>query len=93
MEFLVKSDGKLGYMLECPDFIELNGKHVLLSSPQGIQPEGDLYQNLYQTGYLVGEFDYETKQFTHGEFEELDKGFDFFMPSSLFEDEKKDGES
>ncbi|MFP3123082.1 glycoside hydrolase family 32 protein [Ectobacillus funiculus] len=84
---LVKSDGKLGYMLECPDFIELNGKHVLLSSPQGIQPEGDHYQNLYQTGYLVGEFDYETKQFTHGEFEELDKGFDFYAVQS-FGDEK-----
>jgi beta-fructofuranosidase len=84
---LAKSDGKLGYMFECPDFIEFDGKHVLLFSPQGIKPEGDRYQNLYQTGYLVGEFDYETGIFTHDEFEELDKGFDFYAVQS-FQDEK-----
>lgn len=83
---LAKTDGKLGYMFECPDFIELDGKHILLFSPQGIEPEGDLYQNLHQTGYLIGEFDYETKAFKHGEFEELDKGFDFYAVQSFVDD-------
>ncbi|KXG45055.1 glycoside hydrolase family 32 protein [Tepidibacillus decaturensis] len=83
---LAQSDGKLGYMFECPDFFELDGKFVLLFSPQGIKPEGDLYQNLYQNGYLTGEFDYETKQFHHGEFIELDKGFDFYAAQSFLDD-------
>jgi hypothetical protein len=29
-----------------------------LFSPQGIEAEGDKYQNLFQTGYIVGDFNY-----------------------------------
>lgn len=83
---LAETDGKLGYMFECPDFFELNGKHILLFSPQGIKPEGDLYQNLYQNGCFIGEFNYDTKKFSHGEFLELDKGFDFYAGQSFLDD-------
>ncbi|WP_026568404.1 glycoside hydrolase family 32 protein [Bacillus sp. UNC41MFS5] len=83
---LAESTGKLGYMFECPDFIELDGKHILLFSPQGVEPEGDQYQNLYQNGCLIGEFDYNSKKFSHGEFLELDKGFDFYAGQSFLDD-------
>lgn len=66
-------------------FFELDGKHVLLFSPQGIEPKGDLYQNLYQNGTYIGDFDYTTKQFTHGEFTELDKGFDFYAGQTFLD--------
>ncbi|RYL95877.1 glycoside hydrolase family 32 protein [Sporolactobacillus sp. THM7-4] len=82
---LAESDGAQGYMWECPDFYQLDGKYVLMFSPQGIEPSGDLYRNLYQTGYLVGDYDYETNTFKHGGFTELDHGHDFYAVQS-FED-------
>ncbi|WP_309090898.1 glycoside hydrolase family 32 protein [Domibacillus sp.] len=84
---IIKSDGRLGFMLECPDFFELEGRHVLLVSPQGIEASGDRYQNLYQTGTLIGDLDYETAAFTYSEFTELDQGFDFYAAQS-FEDDQ-----
>ncbi|WP_046175877.1 glycoside hydrolase family 32 protein [Domibacillus indicus] len=80
---IVKSEGKLGFMLECPDFFELEGRHILVFSPQGMEPSGDDFQNLYQTGVLIGEFDYETASFKYGDFQELDKGFDFYAAQTF----------
>ena len=36
---LIRNDGRFGMMWECPDFFELDGKHVLLCSPQDMLPE------------------------------------------------------
>ncbi|MBD1382849.1 glycoside hydrolase family 32 protein [Metabacillus arenae] len=83
---LAQSDGTLGYMWECPDFFELDGKYVLLISPQGIEEKGDLYKNLFQTGYLVGEYDYNTNKFEHGSFTELDNGHDFYAVQTFLDD-------
>ncbi|MCX3305910.1 glycoside hydrolase family 32 protein [Bacillus sp. NEAU-CP5] len=83
---LAQSDGNLGYMWECPDFFELGGKHVLLISPQGIEADGDSYQNLHQTGYLIGDYHDETNKFTHGAFKELDHGHDFYAVQTLLDD-------
>ncbi|WP_010677299.1 glycoside hydrolase family 32 protein [Bacillus timonensis] len=74
--------GPYGYMWECPDLFELDGKDVLLVSPQGLEPEGDLYHNLFQAGYFVGEFNAEEFSYQHGAFTELDRGFDFYAPQT-----------
>ncbi|MEW9108529.1 MAG: sucrose-6-phosphate hydrolase [Cytobacillus gottheilii] len=74
---------KFGYMWECPDLIHLNGKDVLLVSPQGLNPDGDFYQNLFQSGYFIGELDYEPLKYQHGSFTELDRGFDFYAPQTF----------
>ncbi|MFP3126547.1 glycoside hydrolase family 32 protein [Ectobacillus funiculus] len=84
---LEESDGTEGYMWECPDFFELGGKHVLLFSPQGMAAEGEKYQNLFQTGYIVGDFNYDTLKFSHGEFTELDYGHDFYAVQTLLDDQ------
>ncbi len=83
---LAQSDGSLGYMWECPDFFELDGKYILMISPQGIKSNGDLYNNLFQTGYLVGDYNYETNAFVHGSFTELDNGHDFYAVQTLLDD-------
>nr|XP_021182689.2 sucrose-6-phosphate hydrolase [Helicoverpa armigera] len=84
---LDSSDGSLGYMWECPDFFELDGKYVLLFSPQGIEPQGDKYRNLYQTGYIVGMFDYNSHMFTPiTEFKELDHGHDFYATQTILDE-------
>ncbi|GAB6100575.1 sucrose-6-phosphate hydrolase [Halanaerocella petrolearia] len=74
-----------GYMWECPDLFELGDKEVLITLPQGLEPEGDLYNNIYQAGYLVGKLDYETGEFDHGEFTELDRGFDFYAAQTTLD--------
>ena len=73
-----------GFMWECPDYVEWDGKGLLLFSPQGIEPEGHQYRNIYQSGYLLGEkLDLESLNFEHGSFQELDRGFDFYAPQSM----------
>lgn len=83
---LAQSNGDLGYMWECPDFFKLNDKYVLTFSPQGMKRQGDLYCNLYQTGYIVGNYDYEKNEFIHGSFRELDNGHDFYALQTLLDD-------
>ncbi|WP_316572111.1 sucrose-6-phosphate hydrolase [Neobacillus sp. YIM B06451] len=75
-----------GYMWECPDLIRLEGKDVLLVSPQGLDPSGHFYNNLFQSGYFIGTLDYESAQFRHGPFTELDRGFDFYAPQTFIDD-------
>ncbi|MDR7245846.1 beta-fructofuranosidase [Priestia megaterium] len=83
---LAKGNEKLGFMWECPDFFELDGKYVLMISPQGIKKDGDLYNNLFQTGYLIGDYNYETNEFIHGSFNELDNGHDFYAVQTLLDE-------
>lgn len=79
-----------GYMWECPDYFELEGKRFLLCCPQGLNALEDRYQNRHQSGYfplldmkeLEGEHVVDPEEFT-----ELDHGFDFYAPQT-FEDRK-----
>lgn len=76
--------GDFGYMWECPDYFELEDAGVLLFSPQGLKPAGDSYQNIYQSGYVMGSLlDLEENKLDHGEFCELDHGFDFYAPQTM----------
>lgn len=87
---LAQSDGFLGYMWECPDFFEINGRFVLLFSPQGVKAQGDNYNNLYSTGYMVGNFDYNTHKFeVSHQYKELDHGHDFYATQTIV---NKEGE-
>lgn len=79
--------GDLGYMWECPDLFSLDGQEVLLACPQGMKPSGDLYNNIYQSGYFIGRLNYDTGVLSHGKFTELDRGFEFYAPQTT-EDEK-----
>lgn len=74
--------GPLGYMWECPDLFWLDGVRVLCFSPQGVEAEGDLYQNLYQSGYCFLEGDFQNNCSLSG-FKELDRGFDYYAPQSF----------
>jgi beta-fructofuranosidase len=73
----------LGYMWECPDFFTLEGKDVLFISPQGMSPKGDLYNNIYQSGYTMGSFNRDKEKFDFERFIELDRGFDFYAPQTF----------
>ncbi len=73
----------MGFMWECPDMFELNGKSILVFSPQGIGTEGQEHL----AGYYMGDFDYETGKFTHEKFQVLDNGFELYAPQT-FKDDK-----
>lgn len=80
----VSSEENYGYMWECPDVFTLNGTRFITFSPQGIEASGELYNNVYQSGYcLLDDISGEVK--ITG-FTELDRGFDFYAPQT-FEDE------
>ena len=77
-----------GFMWECPDYYKYDNKGILIFSPQGLEAQGDNYRNIFQSGYLIGdEINFENGIFNHGDFKELDRGFDFYAPQTT-EDEK-----
>ena len=74
----------LGFMWECPNFAEINDAEVLILSPQGINPEGNKFLNLHQSGYFLGKMDYISGIFDRqSEFDLLDYGFDFYAPQIM----------
>ena len=76
-----------GYMWECPNLFKLEGMDILLFSPQGLEKEEFKYQNIYQSGYILGALDYSNLEFNHNKFTEIDLGTDFYAPQ-VFKDLK-----
>ncbi|MDL4843147.1 glycoside hydrolase family 32 protein [Aquibacillus rhizosphaerae] len=83
---LISDEQEFGYMWECPDLFSLQNKDILLFSPQGIEPDGYRYNNIYQSGYFVGKLDYQEAYYEHGAFKELDRGFDFYAPQTTLDE-------
>ena len=75
-----RAEGNQGNMWECPNFAEIDGNDILIISPMGIEPEGKKYLNNVDVVYSIGKLDYDSGIFTHGNFEMLDYGFDFYAP-------------
>ncbi len=80
---------QFGYMWECPDYFRVDEHDIIMFCPQGIDAEGDHFKNIYQSGYLMGQFDIENQVMQHGDFTELDAGFDFYAPQTF---EGKEGQ-
>ncbi|WP_338501304.1 sucrose-6-phosphate hydrolase [Erwinia aphidicola] len=79
--------GDFGYMWECPDLFTLGEHSVLLVCPQGLPAADGRYLNTFQSGYFCGTLDYDHHQFSHGEFHELDLGFEFYAPQTCLSDD------
>ncbi|WP_417692411.1 glycoside hydrolase family 32 protein [Pseudomonas sp.] len=82
LDYVARGNEGDGYMWECPDLFRLDGRDVLLYSPQGMRPEGYERLNKYQTGYRVGQLDSQW-HFSGGPFIELDNGHDFYAAQTL----------
>ena len=80
---MARSEGNQGDMWECPNFAVIDGQDVLILSPMNIKAEGKKFLNLQQSGYMLGNMNYDTGIFTHGDFDLLDYGFDFYAPQIL----------
>lgn len=80
---LASNNDRFGKMWECPDFFLLDGKWVLLTSPQDMLPEGFEYHNGNGTLCLIGEFEEETDTFTEQANQAIDYGIDFYAPQTV----------
>lgn len=77
-----RSEGDLGGMWECPNFAEVDGQDVLIFSPMDVF-NSEKYHHDKIAGVLIGKLNYKTGIFKHGEFQYLDKGFDFYAPQVM----------
>ena len=68
-----------GYMWECPDQFDVDGKVFLGISPQGLEHEEYRHQNVYSSGYFKKNGD------ELSDFEEFDYGFDFYAPQTFID--------
>ena len=75
---LLKSDGHLGTMFECPDFFELGGKWVLTCSPMN-------HPTFEKALYCIGQMDFEAGIYTIEKMGTLDSGFDYYAPQTFLD--------
>ena len=80
---LARNGNRIGLMWECPDFFELDGKHVLLASSMDMLPKDLEYHNGNGTFYLVGGYDPDTGEFTEESDHAADYGIDFYAPQTV----------
>lgn len=74
-----------GYMWECPDLFETGGRWYLSVSPQGLPRREYDSQNIYTSGHFQVSGDFCTGCRLE-EFEEWDKGFDFYAPQTFVDE-------
>lgn len=77
-----ENKNRFGKMWECPDFFELDGKWVLITSPQDMLPQDFEYHNGNGTLCLIGDYDEETDSFTEQKDQSIDYGIDFYAPQT-----------
>ncbi|GGH65637.1 glycoside hydrolase family 32 protein [Rothia aerolata] len=71
------------FMLECPDFFELNGKWVLTYCPMTPTPAGYDHRNSHNAGYVVGDWapGNDFRQLT--DYRQTDRGHNFYAPQTF----------
>ena len=62
------------------DYYEINEQGILASSPQGLTADGILYNNRYQSGYILRNI----KETEKNNFIELDRGFEFYATTVFY---------
>ena len=80
---LVENQKRFGKMWECPDFFTLDGKYVLLTSPQDMLPKGFEYHNGNGTLCLIGDLEKETGKFVEEANQSIDYGIDFYASQTM----------
>ena len=82
-KILLRNNDRLGKMWECPDFFELDGKQVLLTSPQDMLPQDLEYHNGNGTVCFIGTYDERTETFQEESNQAVDYGIDFYAPQTV----------
>ncbi|WP_347561880.1 glycoside hydrolase family 32 protein [Clostridium sp. E02] len=77
-----------GKMWECPDFFALDGKQVLLISPQDMIAKELEFHNGNGTVYFIGNYETDRQSFKRESVGTIEYGLDFYAPQTL---ETEDG--
>ena len=80
---LDRCHNQYGKMWECPDFFPLDGKQVLMTSPQEMNPVGLEFHAGNGTVCLIGDYEPEGKGFLRQYVQAIDYGLDFYAPQTL----------
>ena len=82
-KILAANHERFGKMWECPDFFALDGKQVLITSPQDMMPQGFEYHNGNGTLCLIGSYDEASNTFVEESNQSIDYGIDFYAPQTV----------
>ena len=82
-KILVRNRGRFGLMWECPDFFPLDGKWVLLVSPQDMLPADFEYHNGNGSLCLIGSYDESQMEFREEVDQAIDYGIDFYAAQTV----------
>ena len=80
---LASCHNQFGKMWECPDFFKLDGKHVLLTSPQDMDSMGLDFHPGNSTLCIIGDYDRERKHLLRDNLQAIDYGTDFYATQTL----------
>ena len=80
---LAACHNQYGLMWECPDLFPLDGKYVLLTSPQEMTAVGLEFHAGNGTVCLIGEYDRKNYHLVRENVQAIDYGTDFYAPQTL----------
>lgn len=85
----ITSEEPFGYMWECPDLFEINGKWYLTCCPQGVEQNGFDYANVHQSCWMKIDADFDKNVFSVKEIHQLDRGTDFYAQQSFLDEKNR----
>ena len=80
---LAKNDGSYGVMWECPDYFELDGKQLLMLSPQDMLPMRHDFHGGNNTICFIGHVDESTGEYVQESCQTVDHGIDFYATQTM----------
>ena len=83
VSILAACHNQYGRMWECPDFFPLDGKHVLLVSPQEMAAIGLEFHPGNANVCLIGKYDRKAHHLNREYVQAIDYGLDFYAPQTL----------
>lgn len=78
-----ENNGRVGSMWECPDTFELDGKQVLLVSPQDMLADSNEFASGNGTLAIIGTRDPQTGALVEEAMQSIDYGLDFYATQTL----------
>lgn len=83
--FLDMGTDPMGYMIECPNIVRVDGHVVVIFCPQGLDKKIAKYEDIYSDMYIIADdIDFENhKLINPGKLHNLDKGFDVYATQAF----------